>query len=268
MQRITRTNRAFIAFLALGGGLLGFAAVQEGDFKWNVHDPARPMPTVVTPGMPGTPTTPGTAPSDAIVLLSKEAGLKAWKSGGDVDCKWTLHPNGTAEVKAGTGDIRTRANFRDVHVHVEWMIPEGRNCRGQGGCNSGVFLMDQYEVQILGTHNNESYADGMAASLYAQFPPLANPCRPNGEWNVYDILFRAPVFAEDGTVKSPAYVTVFFNDIVVQNNVAMTGTTSHMRRAQYAKHADAMPIRLQDHGDPIHFANIWARELPPQQVAE
>ena len=268
MHRSTRTSRALVAFIALGGGLLGFAAFQDGDFTWKVHDPDRPKPTVVTPGMPGTPTTPGTAPSDATVLLGKGTGMKAWTSGGGADCKWIVNDDGTAQVKAGTGDVRTRENFRDVHVHVEWKIPKDRECRGQGGCNSGVFLMDQYEVQILGTHNNESYADGMAASLYAQYPPLANPCRPNGEWNVYDILFRAPVFAEDGSLKSPAYVTVFFNDIVVQNNVAMTGTTSHMRRAKYSKHADAMPIRLQDHSDPIHFANIWVRELPPQQVAE
>jgi hypothetical protein len=128
--------------------------------------------------------------------------------------------------------------------------------------------MERYEVQILGTYNNVSYADGMAGSLYGQYPPLANPCRPNGEWNVYDILFRAPRFANDGSLESPAVVTVFFNDVLVQYDSVMTGGTSHASRAKYSKHAEMLPIQLQDHGDPISFGNIWVRPLPPQQVAE
>lgn len=266
MMRINRVHRASIAFAVLAGGLLGLSASQDGSFKWKVHDQARPKPPVVAPGQPATTSAPGTAPSDATVLLGGDVGLKAWRSG-NVDCKWTLNPNGSAQVKAGTGDVRSREDFSDVHLHVEWMIPADRECRGQGGCNSGVFFMDQYEVQVLGTHGNESYSDGMAGALYGQHPPLANPCRPNGEWNVYDILFRAPRFAKDGSLVSPAYVTMFFNDVLVQNNVAMTGTTSHARRAQYSKHADKMPIRLQDHGDPITFGNIWVRELPPLPTA-
>lgn len=259
--------RATFALAVLGGSLFGFAAMQEGDFKWKVHDQARPKPVVVAPGGPATLSSPGTAPSESIVLLGGDTGLAAWRNGGS-DCKWTLNENGTMQVKPRTGNVSTRQTFGDVHLHIEWMIPADRKCSGQGGCNSGVFFMDRYEVQILGTHNNVSYADGMAASLYGQHPPLANPCRPNGEWNVYDILFRAPRFAEDGTLASPAVVTVFFNDILVQYNAVMTGETSHARRATYNKHAEKLPIQIQDHGDPITFGNIWVRPLPATQVAE
>ena len=265
MLSIRKSHRSFIAMCALASGLLGFAAYQEDTFKWKVHDMDRPKPVVVTPGTFGTAEKPGTPPSDVKVLLGPGTGLDAWTTNGG-DASWDVTEDGIAQVKGG--DIKTRENFRNVQIHVEWMIPEDRECNGQAGCNSGVFFMDQYEVQILGTHNNESYSDGMAGSLYGQNPPLVNVCRPNGQWNSYDILFQAPVFADNGDLVSPAYVTVIFNGVVVQNNFAMTGTTAHMARAKYKKHADKMPIRIQDHSDPIKFANIWVMEIPSHQTAE
>ena len=229
---------------------------------WNVHDMERPQPALVQPGSCGSATTPGTAPSDAIVLLGPGSGMKAWNHD-----KWTLDANGVAQVKPGTGDLKTRQSFGDCQLHVEWMIPADQACTGQKGCNSGVFFLDAYEVQIVGNNGNQTYPDGSAGSMYGQYPPMVNPCRPNGEWNVYDMIFTAPRFHEDGSLKSPATVTVIFNGVVVQNHSTFMGLTAHMARATYRPHSGEGRIRLQDHGDPIKFANIWVRPLPERTLA-
>jgi len=220
---------------------------------WEVHDMNRPQPAVVTPGATG-----NAPPSDALILFDGQSG-DAWHSGGG-DLRWQIQ-GGMLITAPGTGDITTRQEFGDVQMHIEWMIPADRATSGQSGGNSGVFFLGRYEVQILDSHGNETYPDGMAGALYGQHPPLVNPARPKGEWNTFDIIFRAPKFADDGTVQRPASATVFFNGVLIHDAQTFDGLTTHGRRAQYTPHPVTGPIRLQDHGDPIHFRNIWVRRL-------
>jgi hypothetical protein len=223
---------------------------------WAVHDMNRPQPTVVTAGTNSCGTTAGTAPSDAVVLFDG-TNLDAFQTGGG-PAKWTVK-DGVAIVNGG--DIQTRNDFGDVQMHIEWMIPADRETNGQGGGNSGVFFNNQYEVQILNAFENETYPDGTAGSFYGQHPPLVNPCRPKGEWNVYDIIYTAPRWDAEGTLTAPGRATVIFNGVVVQNNQAFWGSTAHMRKATYGAPHGPGPIRIQDHGDPIRFQNIWVRPL-------
>ena len=249
-----------IACSCLVAGLAAATPLQD-DFTYKVHDMERPQPAAVTPGaLQGS-----TAPSDAVALFDGKSSDK-WSSGGK-PCAWTIE-NGELAVKPGSGDIATKDSFGDCQLHLEFMVPAGRECKGQGGCNSGVFFMNQYEVQILNSHNNVTYADGMAGSCYGQHPPMVNACRPQGEWNVYDIVFRAPRFDKDGKLVTPAYVTLMMNGVLVQDHVALLGSTAHAARAKYSAHAAELPIRLQDHGDPLRFRNIWVRRLPEPQKAE
>jgi hypothetical protein len=224
-----------------------------------VHAPDRPRPPLVDPGPEAPPAPP---PGDAIVLFGGSA-LDAWVHGDGSPARWTVR-DGVLEVRAGAGGIRTRQEFGDVQLHLEWSAPLPPRGAGQGRGNSGVFLMGLYEVQILDSWRNDTYADGQAGALYGQAPPLANPVRPPGRWNVYDIVFRRPRFAPDGTVREPARITVALNGVVIHNNAAFQGRTAHMAVAAYAPHADRLPLALQDHGDPVRFRNIWVRELPEE----
>ncbi len=220
--------------------------------KWKVHDKARPNPPVVEPG----PFVAMTRPEDAVVLFDGK-DLSKWTGRGG-KASWKLQ-DGYMEVN-GTGEIATRDKFGDFQLHLEWAAPEQVKGKSQGRGNSGVFLCGRYEVQVLDSFENKSYADGQAAALYGQHPPLANACRGPGEWQTYDIVFRAPRFDDEGKVSSPATVTVIHNGIVVQNNRSFIGGTTHRRVATYSKHGDG-PIKLQDHGNPVRYRNIWVREL-------
>ena len=250
---------------ALAAVVLASFAADPPAFRFEVHDLKRPLPPVVDPGPAAPPVAP---PSDATVLLSLTGagGLDAWRGGDGKAPKWTL-ADGVMTVTPGTGDIRTAADFGDCQLHVEWMVPADRKVEGQMGGNSGVFFMDRYELQILSVNGNVTYADGMAGAAYGQYPPLANPCRPQGQWNAYDVVFRAPRFKSDGSLESPARLTVFFNGVLVQDDIELLGTTAHKARASYSPHGPG-PIRLQDHGDPIQFRNIWVRPLEPRRAAE
>lgn len=220
------------------------------DGKWHVHDPDRPTPAVVTPGTGGAP------PSDALVLFDGKS-LAAWKSG-DKDAAWKL-VDGAMEVN-GTGTIETRESFGDIQLHLEWRAPEKPESESQGRGNSGVFLMGMYEIQVLDSFENRTYADGQAAALYGQRPPLVNACRKPGEWQSYDIFFKAPRF--DGQkLASPAVVTVVQNGVLVQNAEAFLGATRHREVATYSAHAPTGPLALQDHGNPVRYRNIWVRRL-------
>jgi hypothetical protein len=199
-------------------------------------------------------------PSDAIVLfdgknLNQFESVKGGKS-----AEWTVE-NGYFMVKPGTGDIRTKESFGDVQLHIEWASPKVVKGEGQGRGNSGVFLMSNYEVQILDSYESRTYSNGQAASLYKQFPPLVNATRGPGEWNTYDIIFIAPRFNADGMMVSPAKVTVFHNGVLVQNHVELRGPTEYIGIPNYKAHSDALPIILQDHGDLVSFRNIWLRKL-------
>jgi hypothetical protein len=227
---------------------------------WRVHDADRPRPPAVNPGPAGAPTP---APADAIVLFDG-SNLDAFR-GNDGAAKWTV-ADGAMTVN-GTGDIQTAAEFGDCQLHVEWASPAEVKSESQGRGNSGVFFFGRYEVQILDSYENPTYADGQAASLYGQKPPLVNVCRKPGEWQTYDILFRAPRFAADGSVLQPARVTVIHNGVVVQLDEALLGATSHRGVARYEAHGERGPIRLQDHGNPVRFRNLWLRPLQLERPA-
>ena len=217
-----------------------------------------PQPKIVTPGDAMTQS----APSDAIVLFDGK-DLSAWKScktGGDAD--WTVH-NGVFTVDKTKGDIVTRESFGSMQLHIEWCVPKNITGTSQGRGNSGVFLQNRYEIQILDNYQNETYANGQAGSVYKQVMPLANAMRKPGEWNVYDIIYNAPVFNEDGTYRVPPTVTVIQNGVLLLNNFTIRGTTEYIGHPRVEKHGDG-PIRLQMHGDPseaISFRNVWVRKL-------
>lgn len=227
--------------------------------KWRVHDPNRPQPRVVTPGTFSTQEKPGEPPSDAIILFDG-TDLSNWiscKDGGEA--RWKVE-NGYMEVVPGTGDIQTKEHFGDCQLHIEWMAPIEATGEGQGRGNSGVFMMGLYEIQVLDCYNNPTYADGTTAAIYGQYPPLVNACRPPGEWQTYDIIWEAPRFDGDKLVR-PAYVTVLHNGIVVHNHTELIGPTTHRRVLGYKPHPPVGPLRLQDHGCPVRFRNIWYRAL-------
>ncbi|NTU51714.1 MAG: DUF1080 domain-containing protein, partial [Candidatus Aminicenantes bacterium] len=174
--------------------------------------------------------------------------------------RWKVE-NGYMEVVDKAGGIRTTKGFGDCQLHVEWMAPAPAKGKDQDRGNSGVFLMDTYEVQVLDCYGNTTYPDGMTAALYGQHPPLVNACRPPGEWQTYDIVFHRPRFDKDGKVLAPARMTVFHNGLVVHECAALTGPTTHKARPPYKIHADRLPVSLQDHGHPVRFRNIWIRDL-------
>ena len=239
------------------GGVSGLSTEDDG-FRWKVHDEDRPKPPVVA--------IENGVPSDAVVLVGAGSGTDGLRSG-DKPCLWSFE-DGVLKVNPGTGDIHSRDSFGDCQLHLEWMFPKGRSVNGQMGGNSGVFFLDRYEVQILHTFENESYADGMAGSIYGQFPPLANPIKPAGRWNSYDIVFRGPRFDDEGDLVRPATLTVMINGVLVQDHVGLLGPTRHKARTSYEPHDSVGPLRFQDHGDPISFRNIWLRSLSAPQMAE
>ncbi len=167
-------------------------------------------------------------------------------------------------ASSGTGSIRTREEFGDVQLHVEWRSPATIEGDGQGRGNSGVFLQKRYEVQVLDSFENRTYANGQAASVYKQHSPLVNATRPPGEWQTYDIIFRAPRFDADGKLTHPAYLTVFHNGVLVQDHAEVEGLTVYIGAPYYDAHPPKQPLSLQDHGNPVSFRNIWLRELAPK----
>jgi hypothetical protein len=225
--------------------------------SFKVHDDARPQPRVVSPGTASTPESPGKPPSDAVVLFDGR-DLSKW-TGKDGEARWTVE-NGYMQAAPGAGNIRTREEFGDCQLHVEWAAPTAVKGESQGRGNSGVFLLGRYEVQVLDCYQNPTYADGTTAALYGQFPPLVNACRPPGEWQTYDIIWEGPRFEGERLVK-PAYITVLHNGIVVHHRTELAGLTHHRRAAAYEPHPEVGPLELQDHGDLVRFRNIWYRPL-------
>lgn len=214
-----------------------------------------PVPPKVTPGA-----APGAAPSDAIVLFDGKS-LDAWKSANTGAAAGWKMDNGELVVGPGTGDIQTKQSFGDVQLHLEWRAPKlPADKVNQDRANSGVFLQDLYEVQILDNFENPTYVNGMVGSIYKQFPPLVNATWPAETWNTYDIIYVAPRFAADGSLTSPARLTVLLNGVLVQNNSALKGGTTYIGTPSYRAHAE-MPLRLQDHGHLVRYRNIWVRKL-------
>lgn len=230
------------------------------DGKWRVHDDTRPRPEVVTPGK-----TPADPPSDAIVLFDGTDMAKEWimeKDGSP--CDWVVK-DGYVEVPpkghGAGGYIKTKREFSDVQLHVEWASPVEVQGNSQGRGNSGIFLLGGYEIQVLDSYDNQSYADGQASALYGWKPPLVNATKKPGAWQVYDIIFEAPKFDEAGKLLKKAYVTVIHNGVVTHHRQAYIGPTGHKKVASYDKVLEKGPIKLQDHGNPVRFRNIWVREL-------
>jgi Domain of Unknown Function (DUF1080) len=223
----------------------------------------QPEPKIITPGLNNT-----APPSDAIILFNGK-NANEWVSTSDkTPAKWAI-VNGELKVNKNSGNIETKRSFRNYQLHLEWKVPANITGSGQARGNSGVFLASTgpddagYELQILDSYNNKTYVNGQAASVYKQGIPLANPTRKPGEWQTYDIIWNAPTFNPDATVKTPAYVTALFNGVLVQNHFELKGETRYVGPPTYKKY-DTAPIKLQAHGDksePISFRNIWVREL-------
>jgi hypothetical protein len=229
------------------------------DTKWKIHDPNRPVPLVIDPGTSSTQDAPGRPPGDAVVLFGGK-DLSKWAHKDGSTAKWKVE-NGYAEVVAKTGYIYTREAFGDCQLHVEFAEPVPPKGESQERGNSGVFLMGLYEIQVLDSYENKTYADGQAAAVYGQYPPLVNASRPPGQWQSYDIVFHGPRFDAAGKLTRPARATVFHNGVLVQDNVELTGPTAHGARPPYKAHPEKLPLALQDHGNPVRFRNIWIREL-------
>ena len=230
--------------------------------QWHVHDLNRPQPRVVAPGTFSAPDAPGKAPSDAIVLFDG-TDLAKWRTANGQPSGWKID-NGAMVVPPkdtpGGGDTFTRDEFGDCQLHLEFATPTPPKGDSQDRGNSGVFFFGLYELQVLDSFNNRTYADGGAAAMYGQHPPLVNGSRPPGEWQVYDAVFIAPRF-ENGQLKSPAYLTVFHNGVLVHHHAAYLGASGHRTLATYKPHGPKGPLKLQDHGNPMRFRNIWVRPL-------
>lgn len=225
---------------------------------WKPHDMDRPVPVVVDPGAPSTEEKAGRPPSDAVVLFDGK-DLSKWAQKDGSEAKWKVG-DGYFETVPKTGYIYTKQPFGSCQLHVEFRTPSPANGTGQDRGNSGVFLMGLYEIQVLDSFENRTYADGQAGAVYGQYPPLVNASRKPGEWQTYDIVFRAPHFGEDGVLARKGRVTVFHNGVLVQDNVEIQGSTA-TPKPEYNKQPDKLPLALQDHNHPVRYRNIWVREL-------
>jgi len=254
-----------ICLLSLIVMLSASVNAQAGDPK--LTEVWTPVPKIVTPGAMNSD-----APSDAIILFDGK-NLDEWVSVKDSKspAEWTVG-DGVMTVNKSKGNIQTKKAFTDYQLHIEWRIPTNITGSGQARGNSGIFLAstgpgdDGYEIQVLDCYNNTTYVNGQTASIYKQSIPLANACKKPGEWQTYDIVWTAPRFNDDGTLKSPARVTALHNGVLVQNNFELKGATRYIGTPEYKKHGPS-PIKLQAHGDPsepISYRNIWVRELQNQ----
>ena len=227
---------------------------------WRVHDIKRPHPREVTPG-----SQPGSPPSDAIVLFDGK-DLSRWETPGRgqnggkmLPSRWKV-AGGCVEVAGGTGDLVSKEKFGNAQYHIEWAAPTVIDGTSQWRGNSGILLMSRYEIQVLDSVDNPTYADGQAGAIYGQWPPLVNPARKRGEWQTYDIFFEAPQF-EGGKLTKPAYVTVVFNGVLVHHHKEIIGRMAHRVVGTYAPHAPEEPLALQDHDTPVRYRNIWVRRI-------
>tara|TARA_R110000850_G_scaffold216951_10_gene342427 strand:- start:98 stop:967 length:870 start_codon:yes stop_codon:yes gene_type:complete len=227
--------------------------------KWRVHDDSRPRPEIVTPGE-----SPSQPPSDAIVLFDG-TNLDEWvmdKAGSPGD--WTLR-DGYMEVppkdQTVGGSLTTKREFDNFQLHIEFATPSEVQGNSQGRGNSGVFLLGAYEIQVLDSYQNKSYADGQASAIYGYKPPLVNACKPPGEWQTYDIVFEGPQWDTEGNLLKKAYVTVIHNGVLTHHRQAFIGPGGHKKVANYNQVKESGPFKLQNHGNPTRFRNIWVREL-------
>jgi hypothetical protein len=234
-------------------------AQTQVDPKYEIHDRNRPLPPVVDPGTASTQETPGRAPSDAIILFDGK-DLAKWQHKDGTAAKWKVE-NGYFEVVPKTGQLYTKDTYGDCQLHVEFAEPSPPKGEDQDRGNSGVFLHNLYEIQVLDSYQSKTYADGQASAVYGQFPPQMNASRPPGQWQTYDIIFHGPRFDSAGKLLRPARITVLHNGVLVQDNVEPTGPTGHHMRPPYTASPEKLPLSLQDHNHPVRYRNIWIREL-------
>lgn len=271
-------NRVFsttVPAVATGLALLGGAVSSlhadrfygdppDAHHPWAVHDDNRPQPPRVEPGTFSSQERQGTAPSDAIVLFDGAgAGLENWVS--DKEKKWVRTEDGALQCTPGAGEIRSLAEFGDCQLHIEWSAPTEIKGSSQGRGNSGIFLTGSTEIQVLDNYDNPTYADGFAGSVYGVNPPMANALHKPGEWQVYDIVYRRPVF-KDGEEIDPGHVTVFLNGVLVQDHTPLEGGGGHKGRSKSRPFPEKSSLRLQDHGNTVRYRNIWYRPLPPRAI--
>jgi hypothetical protein len=243
-------------------GLLTALAAEDarsgsGAIRWRQHDMHRPRPPAVEPA----DGTIGAQPAKDAVVLFDGSNLDAWQSSSGGPARWKV-ADGHFETVPGGGPIETKKKFGDLQLHVEWAAPDPPRGKGQDRGNSGVFLMGQFEIQVLDSYRAETYADGQAGAIYGQYPPLFNASRPPGQWQSFEIAFRRPRFDAAGKLLEPARITVFHNGVLVQNNEEPIGPTSWLKWLPYTDQGDRGPIMLQDHDHPVRYRNIWVRELP------
>ena len=279
---MTKVNTILLTILLLLVLRINGQEVKTIDFEalqatkpWEKTEVWEPVPPKVVPGIWSLP------PSDAIVLFGGE-NLAAWhkpkydygvdmeqveqiiraktKSTDFTEAEWEVK-DGAMIVRPGGGALETKRAFGDVQLHLEWLSPADPGKEGQAYSNSGVFLMGLYEVQVLNSYANETYPNGQAGAVYKQHIPLVNASRPPGEWQSYDIVFKAPRFDFDGSLLSPAFLTVFHNGVLIQNHAELKGPAIYIGEPHYTPHPEKMPLLLQDHGDKVRFRNIWIREL-------
>ncbi|MGD9328480.1 MAG: DUF1080 domain-containing protein [Cyclobacteriaceae bacterium] len=232
--------------------LIGINQIYAQKMKPQDTEVWEPEPVVVTPGE-------GTAPPSDAIILFDGTNLDNWESTKGGEAKWEVSDGAMTTVK-GAGGIRSKVVYGDCQLHIEWRTPAEVEGKGQGRGNSGVFLQGIYEVQVLDSYENRTYSNGQAASIYKQSMPLVNACKPPGEWQTYDIIYRAPIFDEDGKLATPAYITVIQNGILVQNHYQIKGDTPYIGLPKYEAHGEG-PLMLQDHSNPVSFRNIWLRKL-------
>lgn len=261
---IRRIELAFVCLICAAPMVCGQEGrnrqpADDGLTRWKVHDYSRPEPPVVTPGTASTQDRAGRPPSDAIVLFDGKS-LAKWQNNKGGAAQWKI-VDGALEVVPGTGDIHTADSFGDCQLHVEWAEPNPPHSKDQGRGNSGVYLMSKYELQVLDSYQNKTYADGMVGAIYGQFPPMVNAARPPGEWQTYNVIFHGPRFTPDGKLARPARMTVIQNGVLVQDNTTLTGPTEYGKRPPYTPHSEKLPLLLQDHDQPVRFRDIWIREL-------
>ncbi len=227
--------------------------------RWHVHDGDRPLPPTVDPGTSSTQAEPGRPPSDAIVLFDGK-DLSHWRSKSGKPAPWKID-SGALVIAPGSGEIVSTDEFGDCQLHLEFAAPDPPRGSDQGRGNSGVMFSARYEIQVLDSFKNLTYADGQAAAIYGQYPPLVNASRPPGQWQTYDIVFKAPHFRADGSLETPAYVTMLHNGVLVHDHRPVIGAMAYRAVGRYKPHGPKGPILLQDHGNPVRYRNIWVREL-------
>ncbi len=240
-------------FLFVTCVLFAASLIAQDDWKPALTEKWEPVPPKVTPGE-------GTAPPSDAIILFDGSDLSKWETADGEPAPWKV-ADGAFTVVPGSGSIQTKQSFGDIQLHIEWRAPFEVVGDGQNHGNSGVFLQNRYEIQVLDCYDNVTYSNGQTASVYKQHIPLVNACKPTGEWQTYDIIYMAPRFNENGTLFAPATVTILHNGVLVQNHVIIQGPIKYIGLPEYEPHDLKQPLGLQDHDNPVSFRNIWIREL-------